>query len=381
MDKPQRALDEGEGWFTRERTLVLVLAAITIGVFYLCYLLVLPFVPALTWAVAIAVVAHPLHEWLLRRLRARSFVAALVVVIVTTAVVVPTALIVNQVTDDAAESAEKVKGEVEKGRWLELIERHELTAAVARWIEREVDIRGQVERITKEIFSGAKKVISRSILFVTGFLVTLFLLFYFFRDKDKIIGALRRSLPLSARESERLFCKVRDTIYAIVYGTVLIAFVQGALGGLMFWMLGLPSPLLWGTIMALLAILPVLGAAIVWVPAAILLLIDGNWEKALVLTAWGAIVVGLIDNLLYPLFVKSRLRLHTVPVFIAVIGGLVAFGGAGIVLGPVILAIAVALADVWRRRFSDGTAAEQGADAENAAPETLPKGRPGTAPT
>jgi predicted PurR-regulated permease PerM len=99
---------------------------------------------------------------------------------------------------------------------------------------------------------------------------------------------------------------------------------------------------------------------------------DGSWEKALVLTAWGGIVVALIDNLLYPLFVKDRLRLHTVPVFIAVIGGLVAFGAAGLILGPVVLAIAVALADVWRQRLSDGTAAEVGVDAENAAPEAVP---------
>jgi predicted PurR-regulated permease PerM len=370
LDKTPR--DNNGGWFTRERTLVLLLAGITLGVFYLCYLLVLPFVPALTWAVAIAVIAHPLHEWVLRRFRSRSIVAALVVVILTASVLVPAVFVAQRVTNDAADTAEKLKSGLEGGKWRQLIERNELAATLARWIEREVDIRAQIERFTEDILGGAKKLISGSVYFVTGLLITLFLLFYFFRDKEKIVAALHRAVPLSPRETDRLFRKVQDTIYAIVYGTVLVALVQGALGGIMFWILGLPSPLLWGTAMALLAILPVLGAALIWVPAAIFLLVEGSWEKALILTAWGGIVVAFIDNLLYPVFVKGRLRLHTVPVFISIIGGLVAFGGAGVVLGPVVLAIAVALTDVWRQRMAQGDAVENGADAEAAGREAAP---------
>lgn len=151
--------------------------------------------------------------------------------------------------------------------------------------------------------------------------------------------------------------------------------MQGVLGGLMFWVLGLPSPLLWGTVMALLAVLPVLGAAIVWVPAALYLLLEGSPEKALILAAWGGIFVALIDNVLYPIIIKNRLRLHTVPVFIAVIGGLVAFGAAGVVLGPVVLAITVALADVWRQRMVQSDAVEEGVDAAKAAANVEPRAR------
>jgi len=370
LDKARR--DNNNGWFTRERTLVLVLAGITLGVFYLCYLLVLPFVPALTWAVAVAIVANPLHDWVQRRFRSRSIVAALVVVIITASVLVPATFVAQHVTNDAAASAEKLKSELQDGQWREIIERNDLAASVARWVEDEVDIRAQIESLTEDILSGARKLISRSVYLATGLLITLFLLFYFFRDKEKILAALHRAIPLSPRETDRLFQKVQDTIHAIVYGTVLVALVQGALGGLMFWVLGLPSPLLWGTVMALLAILPVLGAALIWVPAAIFLLVDGSWEKALILTAWGGIVVAFIDNLLYPVFVKGRLRLHTVPVFISIIGGLVAFGGAGVVLGPVVLAIAVALTDVWRQRMAHGEAVDTGAEAEAAGRETAP---------
>jgi predicted PurR-regulated permease PerM len=358
---------ENGAWFTSERIMVLVLAIITAFFFYLSYQLVLPFLPPLTWAVAIAVVAYPAHAWLQRRLKNRSLVAALAVVAVTVTILAPAVFVVTQVGNDAAENAGKIKAALAEGRWRDFIDRNEMLAPLAEWIDREINVKQQVEKASGDIASGAKKVISSSIYIVTGFLITLFLLFYFFRDREIILGSLRRSFPLSPRENEKVFSNVRDAIYAIVYGTLMLALVQGTLGGLMFWILGLPSPLLWGTVMTVLAVLPVLGAAIVWIPAALFLLVEGSPEKALILVAWGCIAIGLIDNLLYPLVVKNRLRMHTVPVFIAVIGGLVTFGAAGIVLGPVVLAITVVLADVWRQRMAQSSAVENGVDAEKAA--------------
>jgi predicted PurR-regulated permease PerM len=358
-----------DGWFTRERILVVVLAAITILVFYLCYLITLPFVPALAWALAIAVAAHPLHEWLRRHLKSASFSAAIAVVVVTVTILTPAVFVVHRVSKDGIATAEKLRGVLEEGRWRDFAERNKLLGSMVGWAEREAKDGGQIQRAAEGILGGAKSVVSGTFYAVTGLLITVFLLFYFFRDKDRILGALQRALPLSPRESEGVFRKVRDTIYAIVNGSVVLALLQGVLGGLMFWILGVPSPLLWGTIMAVLAVLPVLGAAMVWVPAAVYLaLFEGSWEKALVLTAWGLIVVSMIDNILYPVFVKDKLRLHTVPVFISVIGGLAVFGAAGVVLGPVVLALAVGLTDIWGRRMSSGEAVEDGKDALQAAP-------------
>ena len=361
--------ESNNGWFTRERILVVVLAAITVGIFYLCYLITLPFVPALAWALAIAVVAHPLHEWLRRRLKSNSLGAAIAVVVVTVTILTPAVFVVHRVSKDGIATAEKLRGMLEDGRWRELAERNRALSNAVEWAEREAKEGGQIQRAAEGILGGAKSVLSGTFYAVTGLLITVFLLFYFFRDKDRILGVLQQALPLSPRESEGVFRKVRDTIYAIVNGTLVLALLQGVLGGLMFWVLGLPSPLMWGTIMAVLAVLPVLGAAMVWLPAALyLFLIEGSWEKALILTAWGAIVVSLIDNVFYPVFVKDKLRLHTVPVFISVIGGLVVFGAAGVVLGPVVLAVAVGLADIWGRRMSSGEAVEESKDALQAAP-------------
>ena len=118
----------------------------------------------------------------------------------------------------------------------------------------------------------------------------------------------------------------------------------------MFWWLGLPAPALWGVMMGLLALVPVLGAFIVWIPAAVFLALEGSWGKALVLTAWGAVVIGLIDNLLYPSLVGNRLRLHTLVVFIAILGGLSVFGAAGLFLGPALVTVALELRRMWRVR-------------------------------
>ena len=124
----------------------------------------------------------------------------------------------------------------------------------------------------------------------------------------------------------------------------------------MFWILGLPAPLLFGILMSLLAMLPVVGTSLVWGPAALVLIYQGNWIKAIILVAWGGLVISLIDNFLYPFLVATELRFHTLGVLFAVFGGLVAFGLAGVVLGPVILASTVALLEVWTQRKTDAIA-------------------------
>ena len=151
-------------------------------------------------------------------------------------------------------------------------------------------------------------------------------------------------------ETDRLCGRVGDTIYATIYGTLAVSAVQGLLGGLMFWWLGLPAPLFWGVVMALLAVVPVLGAFVVWIPAALFLAMEGSWGKAIILAVWGGVVVGSIDNLLRPVLVGKRLQLHTVFVFISVVGGLLVFGASGLILGPVVLTITTVLLENWRGR-------------------------------
>ena len=165
-----------------------------------------------------------------------------------------------------------------------------------------------------------------------------------------ILGAIRDHAPLARPEMDDALSRLADTIYATLYGTLAMAALQGALGGLMFWWLGLPAPLLWGLVMAVLSIIPVFGAFIVWVPAALYLALTGEYGKAAILAGWGAIAIGGIDNLLYPMLVGSRLRLPTVPMFISIIGGLSVFGSSGLVLGPCVVTLTLILLRLWNRQ-------------------------------
>jgi len=229
---------------------------------------------------------------------------------------------------------------------------------MAGWLNRHFNPRQETLRFVEQIRSSIPGFVTGSIGAGIQLLITFFALFYFFRDRHAFLHLLRSLSPLSPAETEKVFVRVVNTIRATIFGTLLVAVVQGFLGGLMFWGLGLSAPILWGVVMALAAIVPVLGPFIVWVPAAIMLALDGHWEKALVLTAWGGVVVALIDNLLYPIFVGGKLRLHTFPVFIAIIGGLALFGASGLILGPLILAVTAALIDIWRYRTAAGSEAD-----------------------
>jgi len=344
-----------DSWLTRERLLMLVLVGASVVVGWLCWRLVEPFVPAITWALVLTVLAHPLHERLLSMFKKwPSISAALAAIAVTLAIALPTTLLVRQAGSEAVISIETARKLFDTNRWKLAIERFPQLARVSKWIEREVDLDKQVQQISDEVAKGVPGALRRTMDIAITALVTLFLLFYFIRDKYRILRVLDQLVPLSPSENEQVRNNIRDTLGAVVFGTLAVAVVQGTLGGLMFWWLGFLSPILWGAVMAILAILPLFGAALIWIPAVAYLAIDGDWNKALLLTAWGTLVVGLIDNLLYPLLVKNRLRIHTVPVFISVLGGVFAFGATGFVLGPLVLAVAMALIDIWHRRMALG---------------------------
>jgi predicted PurR-regulated permease PerM len=357
--KTQRP-DPESGWLSRERVLALVLLIATALAVYVCYQLTRPFLPALAWALALAVVAHPLHTWLERRLQRANLAAGVAVVVVAVAIVGPTVLLTQRLGREVAWGVEWVQSEYRSGHWRAALEHHPRLAAMLSWFVEDMDVGGAAERLSSTLSSHISSMLTGSVWAIAELLITLFALFYFFRDRRPALRFLRSLVPLSEAETEEVFRRVTDTIYATVYGTLVVALVQGLLGGLMFWVLGLPAALLWGAAMALLAMVPVLGAFFVWAPAALFLALTDRWGKAVILTGWGVGVVSLIDNLLYPLLVGKRLRLHTLPVFIAIVGGILLFGSAGVILGPVALAVTVALVEIWRRRTAGGRAAETG---------------------
>jgi predicted PurR-regulated permease PerM len=339
-----------DDWGARSRIRILVLMGVTAFGGYLCYRLAMPFLPILAWTLAFAVLFAPLQGWLESKLKSPGLAAAVTVLAVVLIVAVPATFVGQRLTLQAVKGAQLVKAKVESGDWRRAIESRPRLAPLADRIEHQINLPETVTSFTNWLTNTAGSLVKGSVVQVIGFLLTFYLLFFFLRDRRAMLQSLRSLSPLSEAEMDLLFSRISDTIFATIYGTLAVSAAQGLLGGLMFWWLGLSAPLLWGVMMALLAVVPVLGAFVVWIPAALFLAMEGSWGKAIILTVWGGVVVGSIDNLLRPILVGKRLKLHTVLAFMSVVGGLIVFGTSGLILGPVALTATIVLLEIWRRR-------------------------------
>jgi predicted PurR-regulated permease PerM len=341
-----------------------VLLAVTVGGLLICGLLILPFMPAVTWAIALTILFAPAHRWIEERLRYPNFAAAVSVFWIALIIVLPATLLAQRLVTEAARGVAAIKDKLTSGGWREVIDGNKTLTTFAEWTE-QLDIPGVVASVSSWMASVSGSVVRGGTLQLITLLLTFYLLFYFLRDRRIILEWLRGISPLSHAEMDQLFARVDDTVKATIYGTIVVASLQGTLGGLIFWWLGLPAPLLWGLVMGMLSVVPVLGAFLIWIPAAIYLAVDGNWGAAAILSAWGVVAVGGIDNLLYPILVGDRLKLHTVPAFLSIVGGLILFGASGIILGPLTMALTVFLLEVWRvhiRRDGPDSCPRLGAD-------------------
>ena len=339
-------------WGSRRHVRSLVLMAVTVVGIYLCYRMAAPFLPALAWALALAILLIPVQHRLERKLRSPGLAAGVLVLLVGVGVVFPAVVIGDMLINEVAGGATAIAAMVDSGQWHRNLVAYPVLIPGVEWIERQFDLPDTVNALTAWLTGAVASLARESVLQVIGMVLTLYLLFFFLRDRRAILASIESLSPLTKSDTARMFSDVDDTVHATVYGTLIVALVQGTLGGLMFWWLGLPGALLWGVVMGLLAVVPVLGAFIVWIPAAIFLLLDGSGVKALVLTLWGSIVVGGIDNVLYPMLVGRRLKMHTLLAFVSIVGGLAVFGSAGLILGPVIFAITRLLLEIWSRRHA-----------------------------
>jgi predicted PurR-regulated permease PerM len=343
---------ERHEWASRRRLHALELMVATALGVYLCYRMALPFVPALTWALALAVLCAPVQRWLESALKHPSLAALVCVLAIALVVVVPATFVGQQLVAEAAKGADTIRVQVESGDWQRLLDAYPSVAPITRRITQQIDLPGTVSTVAAWLTNFVASFVRGSVVQAIDVLLTFYLLFYFLRDRQTVLRTLRMLSPLSDPEMDGVFARVDDTVHATIYGTLAVAAVQGALGGLMFWWLGLPGPVLWGLVMGLLAVVPVLGAFIVWVPAALLFVLEGSVGKALILAVWGGVIVAGIDNVLYPLLVGNRMKLHTVAAFMAIVGGLFVFGASGLILGPVTLTVTLLLLEVWRARSS-----------------------------
>ena len=348
--------DPSSDWLMSGGIRTLALIAVTVGFVAVCALLLWSFLSPLVWALALAVLFAPFHQWLLRHLKRPNLATALALLLIAIIVVVPMFLIGERLVGEAAKGASSLEQSLRSGDWRRAVDASPRLAPVAQWIEDRVDLAGIASTAASWVTSVSTSLLRASAGQVVAIFLTFYFLYFFLRDRDSILDTLRTYSPLKRGEMSKLYDRVGGSLIATLYGTLTVALVQGALGGLMFWFLGLPSPLMWGTVMGMMSIVPVLGTFVIWAPAAAYLAMQDNYQSALIIAVWGAVVIANVDNILYPLLVGSRLQLHNIVAFIAVVGGVVLFGLSGIILGPLIVTLTLFLLDTWRARLNSATA-------------------------
>lgn len=328
----------------------IALTLAVVGGLILCCFLAIPFLPAIVWSVTLAVLFSPLEARIRRSIGAASFASAATVAIVAFIIVVPGILVIGSLLNEAAKSVAVISPLLEADRWKHLLDNHPRLAPALRWINDSLDLPDLIKAAISWIAGWSGSIVRASVSGAISLLLTFYFFFYLLRDQERAVALAKDTLPLSDSEFSRISDRFTDTIFATVAGTAAVSALQGALGGGMFWWLGLPAPVFWGVLMALVAVVPFLGAFVIWVPTALLLALSGDFASAIILTFWGTIVVGFVDNLIYPILVGKKLGMHTVPSFVAIVGGVILLGAPGVVLGPLVVSISLTLMEIWKAR-------------------------------
>jgi len=336
-----------------EKSFLLLLAAVSLAFAWILW----PFSGAILWGTVLAIVFAPLYRRLLRSTRQRQNVAALgTVTMILLIVVMPLTMVGGLVLREAAGVYRKIEsGELDVGHFF-----RQAFETLPTWAAGMLDHFGLTnlgavqERLSTELARGSQFLAAQAINvgqntfdFILSFFVVLYLLFFLLRDGDTISARIRHAIPLHPEQRRALVGRFITVIRATVKGTVVVAVVQGALGGLMFWFLGIQASLLWGAVMAILSLLPAVGAALIWVPTSLYLLATGAVWQGIALIAYGVLVISTVDNFLRPLLVGKDTRMPDYLVLVSTLGGIAVLGVNGLVIGPVIAAMFIVAWDLF----------------------------------
>jgi len=333
--------------------------AMLLGVSFAFVLLMKPFFGPIFWAVAIALIFYPVERLLERRLGDRPNINALITLLLCMVIVVlPVLGLGAALIAEGMNLYQKIQsGEIRPGEYIDQINQS-FPAIQALLGQFDVDVVELRDRAVSVFLGGSQFLAKQAIgigqntfQFFLSLALMIYLAFFLIRDGQNLVDLMIKALPLGDERERLLFAKFAEVTRATVKGNLLIAIIQGALGGIIFWILGITGALLWGVVMAVVSLLPAVGAAIVWVPVAVYLAAIGELAPAMVLTAYGVVVIGLADNLLRPILVGRDTKLPDYLVLLSTLGGIAMFGINGFVMGPLVAALFMAFWGIFIREF------------------------------
>ena len=320
---------------------------------YLSYQIFQPFLTPIVWAVVLCVIFYPAYVYILKFIRVKAIASLVTLMLILVVIIGPFSYIsyalVSEVSNFVSRSDTDIKT-------LTSMLSNERVMTVFKKIQPYTGLEGPSDeviientkkigqRIVERLSSGFSNVLSVA----ANFVIMAFTIFFLLKDGPDFLQKIKNYLPFSGQQKDRLACQIKDMIVSTIYGGVIVAIVQGILGGAAFAVLGIGSPIFWGSAMALMSFVPMLGTAIIWLPASAILLFEGVYVKGIVLVLIGIFVISMVDNILKPLIIGGRTKMPTVVIFFTVLGGIKLFGLLGLVMGPLVFALFLSVVEMVR---------------------------------
>jgi predicted PurR-regulated permease PerM len=343
-----------------EHLYTLISAVIFILLFYLFYQVLSPFLTPIVWAMVLSITFYPLYrlfEKLIKRPWAASLVTLLIILII---ILGPFTYIVKTLVTEITEIYSTVE---DKG--FEIITRIQESPTFSRILEKissftaekNVDLNEaaikSLKAIGKYIGENISKLFKDIAIFALSFIIMCLTIFYFLKDGKALINYIQERIPLIEEQKRQIQIRVKEMIIAAIYGGLAVGIAQGTLGGLAFFFLGIPAPVFWGSAMAFFSLVPVFGSFTIWGPASIILIVSESYAKGIGLFLYGVLVISTIDNILKPLIIGGRTKLHMLLIFFSVLGGIKYFGFIGFILGPLITVLCLSFLEIYAIKPSE----------------------------
>jgi predicted PurR-regulated permease PerM len=337
-----------------ERLSTIIYLGIVLLLFFLFYKILNPFIITIAWAMVLSITFYPLYSLFLKYIK-RSWAASLLTLLAILIIIFgPFSYIVRSLAGEITGVYSSIE---EKGiETITNIQSHprlqEITQKLASFemlkgFNLQESIVNSLKAIGEYVVKHISDVFTNAFVLALNFIIMCLTIYYFLKDGGTLTEYLKRLLPFSEEQKHKLVERVKETVIAAVYGQIAVGIAQGTLGGAAFWILGLPSPVFWGTVMAIVSFVPLFGTLVVWGPAAVILIMSGSSGKGIGLLLFGAFIISSIDSVLKPLIIGGKAKLHTLLVFFSVLGGIQFLGFLGFILGPLIAALCLSLFEIY----------------------------------
>jgi len=317
-----------------------------------------PFFYPIFWAAVLASIFYPLYNKLLKKIKYKGLSSVIMIIFVFLIIILPltgiSSLLIKESIDiytgidnNRSEITQSMQKTFDWAKNNSLLQKINIDESF--WIDK---VSESAKALTAFIFTSVKNFTQNSVIFVFMFALMLYSLYYFFKDGKNFLETTMHLVPLGNKYEKILYTKFTETAFSALKGTLIIGGIQGLLGGLMFAFLGIQGAAIWGIIMVFLSILPT-GPSLVWLPTAIILLINGQIWQGLTLLFFGLLVISVIDNLLRPILVGKETKLHPLLILFSTLGGIILFGFTGFIIGPILAALVVSMWNIYDDHYKE----------------------------